>query len=240
MRQHGRVQNTHNRNAALFHPIENHMPFVLRSAQIRGQIAATPALQWTCGKALTAGFQTIEIPLRLRQSPGPKRILHDICEIDFRALLEAICRQKLAPAFTKSELAANIAEDVSGGKSARIPFRDRSPQRRELRAVLLLFSLQGPQRRADHFAGVLIAPALHLGENETIQFRGQTYVPRRHDILFPDEIITTMAKFAIHVRIDAPYWLAPTRTSVFLRFFGTDGAAAIESCMGMLTRRLRS
>ena len=61
-------------------------------------------------------------------------------------------------------------EYIAFGSAAGIALVNSRSQPGKFRLVLLLFPLQCPQRGAYHFAGVLVASALYLRQDEPVKF----------------------------------------------------------------------
>src|SRR5260370_22434689 len=81
----------------------------------------------------------------------------------------------------KLELVPNPLKDVALGNAAGVAFIDGGAQRGKLGLVAPFLAFQDAQRRTDHFTGVLITPALDLGQHETVELVGQIDVAGGHD-----------------------------------------------------------
>jgi hypothetical protein len=78
------------------------------------------------------------------------------------------------------ECFANTRKHVALGDATGVTFINRCPQGGKFRLILLLFALQGPQRRAHHFARIFVATALDLLQNETVKFIGKIHIAGWH------------------------------------------------------------
>jgi hypothetical protein len=80
----------------------------------------------------------------------------------------------------KVELLTDTLKNIALGNAAGVAFIDGGPQRGKFSLVSLFLTLQGPQRGANDFTGILITPALNLLEHKVVKLIGQIDVTGWH------------------------------------------------------------
>jgi len=95
-------------------------------------------------------------------APGLKGISTDPQQVGFGPLRETTMSHRLTRLCRKVERFADAGKHVALGNTTSIAFINGSAQRSKFRLVVLLFALQGPQRRPYDFASVFEASTLYL------------------------------------------------------------------------------
>jgi hypothetical protein len=113
-------------------------------------------------------------------APIAKGIEADVEQIGFGTMRKAEPCHGLARRQRQGELFQDTVKNVALGNAAGVAFIDGCPQRGKLSLVSLFLTLQGPQRRANNFTGVLVAPTLNLLQHKVVKLIGQINVTGWH------------------------------------------------------------
>jgi len=132
------------------------------------------------GKELATIFKLADIAVGLDFAPGAKGIKADVEQIGFGTMRKTEPGHGLTRRRGKVELLTDTLKNIALGNAASVAFIDGGPQRDKLSLVSLFLTLQGPQRCANDFTGVLVAPALNLLQHKVVKLIGQIDVTGWH------------------------------------------------------------
>ncbi len=169
----------------MFHPLQPSSNLPALSAQFR-----------MIGKPLATGLQAVQIALRLPDSPTLKRISANLEQVCFRQAGKPCARQSLTPSAANVQRFPYSCKDVAACCATAITRVNGSSQRPDPRVEFPLFPVQRAQRGANHFAGIVILPALHPPGYKAIQFLGKIHISRRHGPAPYSGSIAQLAKIA--------------------------------------------
>ena len=160
--QHALMQDTANQNAAGFLPIKDNMLALLHAPQPRANFITLATERGIIGKELATIFKLADIAVGLDFAPGAKGINSDVEQIGFGTMRKTEPGHELTRRRGKVELLTDTLKNIALGNAAGVAFIDGGLQRGKLSLMSLFLTLQGPQRCANDFTGVLVAPALNL------------------------------------------------------------------------------
>jgi hypothetical protein len=132
------------------------------------------------GKELATIFKLADIAVGLDFAPGTKGIKADVEQIGFGTMRKTELGHRLTRRRGKVELLTDTLKNIALGNAAGVAFINGGPQRGKLSLVSLFLTLQRPQRCANDFTGVLVAPALHLLQYKVVELIGQINVTGWH------------------------------------------------------------
>jgi len=174
------MQDTGNQNAAGFLPVKDNMLALLHAPQPRASFITRATERGIIGKELATIFKLADIAVGLDFAPGAKGIKADVEQIGFGTMRKTEPGHGLTRRRGKVELLTDTLKNIALGNAAGVAFIDGGPQRGKLSLVSLFLTLQGPQRCANDFTGVLVAPALNLLQHKVVKLIGQIDVTGWH------------------------------------------------------------
>jgi hypothetical protein len=197
------MQDTANQNAAGFLPVKHNMLALLHAPQARANFITRATEREIIGKELATIFKLADIAVGLDFAPSAKGIKADVEQIGFGMTRKTELGHGLTRRRGKVELLSDTLKNIALGNAASVAFIDGGPQRGKLSLVSLFLTLQGPQRCANDFTGVLVAPALNLLQHKVVKLIGQINVTGWHggSPLLRLRILPRLAKIA-----NGPLW----------------------------------
>jgi hypothetical protein len=120
------------------------------------------------GKKLATIFKLPNVTVGLGLAPSAKGIKADVEQIGFSTMRKAEPCHGLTRRQRQGEFFQDTVKNVALGNTAGVAFIDGCPQRGKRSLVSLFLTLQRPQRRANNFTGVLVAPTLNLLQHDGV------------------------------------------------------------------------
>lgn len=174
------MQNAGDQNAFCCLAVKHHVPGVFQAPPARPDVVAHAAQFGIVREHLAARFQSVNVMHRLIKSPGAEGKLAKWIEDRLRRPGRGEIRPLLARLYRKLERLPHTGKDIALGHAAGIPGIDGGAERGELGLGLLLVTLQGAERGADHFARAIVTSGLDLRCDEAIEFLGQIDIAGGH------------------------------------------------------------